>query len=64
VVSQLALKQWPLLKALSIGAGVHIGISQSLKKTDLPKLQALSVEDADITQTDVDDKTSENNCHD
>ena len=58
MVSQLALKQWPLLKALSIGAGVRIGISQSLKKTDLPKLQALSVEDADITQTDVDDKTS------
>ncbi len=58
VISQLALQQWPLLKASSIGAGVHIGISQSLKKTDLPKLQALSVEEADIAQADVGDKTS------
>ncbi len=56
VVSQLALKQWPLLKALSIGAGVHISIFQSLRKADWPK--ALSIEEADIAETDVDDKTS------
>ncbi|KAA6430083.1 MAG: transmembrane protein [Trebouxia sp. A1-2] len=58
VVSQLALKQWPLLKALSIGAGVHVGMFQSLGKTDWSKSQALSVEQADIAETDVVDKTS------
>jgi len=58
IIAQVALRRWPLLKSLSIGAGVHIGISQSLKKTDLPKLQALGVEDAGIAETDVDDKRS------
>ena len=56
MIAQLALKQWPLLKAVSIGAGVHIGIFR--RKTDWPKLQALSVEQADIAETDVDHKTS------
>lgn len=58
LIAQTALQKWPLLKSLSIGAGVHIGISQSLKKTAWPKLQALSVEEADIAETAVDDTKS------